>query len=313
MSCAICRGKKGQLHPVFDSRAFHMLLKNKRIGTTMQPLSRHLGDLGRFAAAMLLLTLSFNSQYAFPSLVRRDIAELNSPWGWSIPISASVVYLLLLLLGSPAQAWRGTTCTRLLRIWNMGLCLVSGLMFWGMLLPFFQLPRHDLICMFPDRWDIPTTSGYWYSHMFLYSKFAELLDTFWLRMRKKPVSFLHAYHHISVLLFTWHCVTVRFWPGVYFALLNSFVHFIMYHYYFLASFGRVGNAKLLTLLQTSQMVVGLMITVTWYLRHLLDSSACPMPSPWSVPFALLIYGSYLGLFMHYYVRRYGLTPKKRSL
>lgn len=33
---------------------------------------------------------------------------------------------------------------------------------------------------------------------------AELLDTVFIVARKRPLLFLHWYHHISVLVYTWH-------------------------------------------------------------------------------------------------------------
>lgn len=76
--------------------------------------------------------------------------------------------------------------------------------------------------------------GVWIHYM---DKYLEFFDTFFmvLRGRMDQVSFLHVYHHISITWAWW--VAIRNWPGgdSYFgALLNSWVHVMMYSYYALS-------------------------------------------------------------------------------
>ncbi|KAK3794584.1 hypothetical protein RRG08_003733 [Elysia crispata] len=72
------------------------------------------------------------------------------------------------------------------------------------------------------------------------SKFVEVLDTvfFILRKKNKQLTFLHVFHHGTMMFNWWLCV--RFVPGgcsFFHALLNSFVHVIMYSYYGLSALG----------------------------------------------------------------------------
>lgn len=76
--------------------------------------------------------------------------------------------------------------------------------------------------------------------IFTFSKVIEFLDTVFMIMegRMRQVSFLHVYHHVSILSY-WFTIT---WvlPGsdAYFSLAgNSYIHVLMYGYYLLASFG----------------------------------------------------------------------------
>ncbi|XP_016128461.1 elongation of very long chain fatty acids protein 4-like isoform X2 [Sinocyclocheilus anshuiensis] len=75
---------------------------------------------------------------------------------------------------------------------------------------------------------------------FFFSKVIELSDTVFFILRKKnsQLTFLHVYHH-GTMIFNW-------WAGVKFVaggqsffigLLNTFVHIVMYSYYGLAALG----------------------------------------------------------------------------
>lgn len=91
------------------------------------------------------------------------------------------------------------------------------------------------------------------------NKFLELLDTVWMVVRKKneQVTFLHVWHH-TLIMWSWLLVL---WvnPGgdAYFgALLNSFIHVVMYGYYLLTALKLPCPwKKYVTILQLSQFSV----------------------------------------------------------
>ena len=77
---------------------------------------------------------------------------------------------------------------------------------------------------------------WWY----YFSKLLEFMDTVFFILRKKPrqLTFLHVYHHSTMFMFWW--VGARFVPGgcaLSGAMVNCFVHVIMYAYYALAALG----------------------------------------------------------------------------
>ena len=47
-----------------------------------------------------------------------------------------------------------------------------------------------------------SVSSLW-TYLFTMSKVPELMDTVFIVLRKQPLIFLHWYHHITVLIFTW--------------------------------------------------------------------------------------------------------------
>uniref|UniRef100_A0A1B0CCE1 Elongation of very long chain fatty acids protein n=2 Tax=Lutzomyia longipalpis TaxID=7200 RepID=A0A1B0CCE1_LUTLO len=75
---------------------------------------------------------------------------------------------------------------------------------------------------------------FWLFHM---AKYIELLDTMFIIFKKKEqnLSFLHIYHHSTIVFFAW--INVKWFPtgDTYAAtVLNSGVHVLMYSYYCLA-------------------------------------------------------------------------------
>jgi len=101
------------------------------------------------------------------------------------------------------------------------------------------------------------TNGYW-AWLFIVSKLFELVDTQFLVLRKRPLMFLHWYHHVLTLVYAFYSYPLspgfNRW-GIY---MNLVVHAFMYSYYFLRSMripvpGAV--AQLITTLQILQFVI----------------------------------------------------------
>lgn len=85
----------------------------------------------------------------------------------------------------------------------------------------------------PNQIDIATCC--W---LFYLSKVFDFFDTILITCRKKwnQFTFLHTYHHVSVLLIMWINTSVGYDGDVYFVVaINAIVHFFMYLYYFFAS------------------------------------------------------------------------------
>lgn len=104
-------------------------------------------------------------------------------------------------------------------------------------------------------------NGYWV-WLFIVSKMFELVDTVFIVLRKKPLLFLHWYHHILTMIYAFYSYPIspgfNRW-GIY---LNFCVHAYMYTYYFLRSMkinvpGAV--AKFVTTIQIWQFILSVMI------------------------------------------------------
>jgi hypothetical protein len=140
-------------------------------------------------------------------------------------------------------------------------------------------------------------------YFFVWSKYFELIDTAFLTLRGKPVSFLHWYHHATVLAFCWHSVVWESPTGLIFCVMNYFVHSIMYFYYYLMAEGiKVSWGKCVTVMQILQMVFGIATIVAQvYLKCTVKNADAPLQN---MVFAVIIYGSYLVLFCNFFVQRY---------
>uniref|UniRef100_A0A8C0BU03 Elongation of very long chain fatty acids protein n=1 Tax=Buteo japonicus TaxID=224669 RepID=A0A8C0BU03_9AVES len=142
-------------------------------------------------------------------------------------------YLLVVALGPFYMRPRKPLKLRgLLVAYNLAMMMLSSYMF-------YEVRRQDWLLglrAFPCAAQQMARVCWW----FFFSKVIELLDTvfFILRKKQEQVTFLHVYHH-GTMLFNWWS-GVKYVPGgqaFFIGMLNSFVHIFMYGYYALASLG----------------------------------------------------------------------------
>eukprot|EP00761_Pharyngomonas_kirbyi_P012982 gb/GECH01013009.1/.p1 GENE.gb/GECH01013009.1/~~gb/GECH01013009.1/.p1 ORF type:complete len:260 (+),score=21.31 gb/GECH01013009.1/:1-780(+) len=195
-----------------------------------------------------------------------------------------------------------------LRVWNLLMTLLSVVMLYGMGAPLLlDLVRYGFsgaVCANDNLWR--GSRGFWLL-VFAGSKYIELGDTVLLLLRRKPVSFLHWFHHASVLAYSWLALHIHGGAGVVFGAVNAFIHCIMYFYYFLTGFGiRPAWGRYLTLAQISQMFLGLLVTIAWLLLAAMDPPrycGCSRPGVFAGA-SLFVYGAYAALFINLYVQRF---------
>ena len=259
-----------------------------------------------------------------------DLAIFNG-WGWTrwtsqhweIPITAAVLYLIMIgtlkLIMGPRKGGRAPIkLTPVVLAWNFGLSIFSmagmvatvPLLLWG--------PSGVLT----EGWyaSVCNNAGV-YGHgypglfvcLFIYSKLAELLDTFFLLIRKSPVIFLHWYHHLTVLLYCWHSYSARIGTGIWFAAMNYTVHAIMYAYFGATQAGEGPKnfakkfSMLITTLQLTQMVFGIAVTVSSVIYHW-QGRPCYVSLVNSI-LGLAMYASYFVLFLQLFLSHYVYNQK----
>jgi elongation of very long chain fatty acids protein 6 len=231
-----------------------------------------------------------------------------------LPVAAVLLYALGITVGTryfhdrKPWNWRGT-----MALWNLSLSLFS---FVGLLRTAPQLVHNfnhysliENFCFDPEANFGSGSTGLWVQ-LFVLSKFPELLDTFFIVIHKKELILLHWYHHISVLLYCWHSYVTSSPTGLIFCSMNYAVHSLMYFYYFLMAVGwkpKAFRAVYITVAQISQMVVGVAVTIIgchilWG-REKSATDSCRLTSDNNIG-ALIMYGSYLVLFLQFFLRRY---------
>lgn len=175
--------------------------------------------------------------------------------------------------------------------------------------------------------------------LFIFSKIPELCDTVFVVLNKKPLMFLHWYHHITVLLYCWHSYAMRASVGLSFSSMNFTVHAFMYTYYAIQNktsleLSRAKKlpeaqakeamkkpmrmkrrlatvAPFITVMQISQMVVGVyvMYAVFPHLNGQTDVRCHTSRSSWV--WGLIMYLSYFVLFVVFALGKY-VCPKRRD-
>ncbi|KAK7159214.1 hypothetical protein R3I94_005518 [Phoxinus phoxinus] len=150
-------------------------------------------------------------------------------------------YLVIIWLGPKLMTYREPVNIKaILIIYNFSMVCLSAYMFYEFTASSW-LANYSLLCQPVDYSDNPLAMRMarvcWW---FYFSKVIELTDTMFFILRKKnnQLTFLHVYHH-GTMIFNW-------WAGVKYVaggqsfligLINSFVHVVMYMYYGLAALG----------------------------------------------------------------------------
>ena len=143
------------------------------------------------------------------------------------------------------------------------------------------------------------------------SKVWELLDTVYMLLRHKgrQMSFLHVFHHTTVLLLADYAASHARWPVIGFGVaLNSFVHIFMYGYYALTAFYPLHEfawKKRITQLQMTQFVLFSCVAVKGYFQFGYCIYSILYPMTMFVLFSNYYYRAFL-------VKKKGDTTKKTT-
>lgn len=253
--------------------------------------------------------------------VYNDIMSLKDPrvetWLFVktpfIPLIILFVYIQILYIGKTMMKNREAFELRtFLYVYNFLQVVVSFYIFYELLATAI-LSKYSLVCQPVDYSDNPLSlrmaRGLW---LYYITKIIDLIDTivFVLRKKSNQITFLHLFHHISMVLNAWS--GVRFVPGgqtFFLAMLNSFVHTIMYAYYGLSALGPwvqkyLWWKKYITQMQLVQFGIVLLHTSINYF------SKCTYPKGFDIAF--MSYGIFIMiLFLNFYRQSY-LKSKREA-
>ncbi|KAL4929736.1 elongation of very long chain fatty acids protein [Aspergillus undulatus] len=206
----------------------------------------------------------------------------------------------------------------LFKVHNLILTVVSAILlalFVEQLLP--TLWNHGVfytICDHRGGWTQPLIVLYYLNYL---NKYLEFLDTVFLFLKKKPLTFLHTYHHGATALLCYTQLiglTAVQWVPI---TINLLVHVVMYWYYFQSARGiRIWWKEWITRLQIIQFVIDLVFV--YFASYTYFSSTY---FPWApnmgncageefAAFAGIgILTSYLVLFISFYIVTYNKAAK----
>ena len=226
---------------------------------------------------------------------------------WWLSVVASAIYLVVLYTGNNFMKHREPYVLRKpLFLWNVGLAVFSIL---GAL---SVVP--NLVHLFYRKGFIVSSCRTMVYHnpalsvwtiLFALSKIVEFGDTFFLVVRKSRVPFLHWYHHITALMYSWYGLGGQQASGLWFGGMNYAVHSVMYSYFAVHSAGRrvpTWISKTITILQISQMFMGLAVNLAVYVA-LRRGQECEVNLTYFST-GMLMYGTYAVLFIQFFYTKY---------
>ncbi|VDM58950.1 unnamed protein product [Angiostrongylus costaricensis] len=196
--------------------------------------------------------------------------------------------------------------TSILNFWNAWLAIFStiGSCMTGYGL-FYEIYHRGFVSSYTRAGDYFTGySGYW-TFLFTMSKVLEFGDTILIVLRKKPLIFLHWYHHVltmnyAIISYSYD-VAFNSWIG----WMNFTVHSIMYGYYMLRSLGvkvPAWIARNITTMQILQFVITLLIL--FHIGYLSSSDVQVDSHPKIYWFCVFMEISYVVLFANFYFQSY---------
>ncbi|KAF9228201.1 GNS1/SUR4 membrane protein [Gyrodon lividus] len=200
----------------------------------------------------------------------------------------------------------------LFRAHNASLSVASlillALMMEEVLLVWQKVGAYDAFCA-TTSW---TTRLEFYYMVNYYFKYIEFLDTIFLVLKKRPLSFLHVFHHSTTALLTFVQIEGRV-SGAWTAIsLNLAVHVVMYYYYFAAAGGaKIWWKKHLTTVQIIQFIIDLVVFYFGlyqhftfkYWPHLPHIGDCAGDERVAM-FGTVLIAIFLTLFANFYVQTY---------
>lgn len=247
------------------------------------------------------------------ALNHTDPRVRDYPLVWNDPtpvISLLAVYLLFVLIGPkimsflppvPIPSW-------FLFTYNFALVGLSIYMFEEIIVGMRQA-NYNFFCADLNRSTSPSemkvTNALWW---YFFSKVIELLDTVWMILRKRniQVTFLHVFHHATMLAIWW--VVISWIPGgqSYFgSALNCLVHVFMYTYYGLSVIPSLKNKlwwkKYITSIQLIQFVITFTHTSYGLVRTIKGQCSFPL---WGQLLLWIYMIIMMTLFTNFYIHEY---------
>ncbi|KAK9469224.1 GNS1/SUR4 family-domain-containing protein [Lipomyces arxii] len=261
------------------------------------------------------------------SLLGWDPSEFEFVQG-ALPLSTVTPVLLTiggyyaLILGGREvmRSHRPWKLTFLFRLHNFYLTFFSAVLLTLFIEQLFPiLYRHGLfyaICN-AGSWTQPIVTLYYLNYL---TKYVEFIDTIFLFLKKKPLTFLHCFHHGATAALCYSQIVGHTSVSWVVITLNLFVHVIMYWYYFLSSCGiRVWWKEWVTRTQIIQFIIDVFFVyfasytyfTSTYWPWMPNAGTCA-GEEYAAFYGCALISSYLFLFIGFYIKSYRSQGKKAA-
>ncbi|XP_061337216.1 uncharacterized protein LOC133284235 [Gastrolobium bilobum] len=238
----------------------------------------------------------------------------SSPLFLSLSI-LSYLSLTLLLYLLPLPPFSPHFLKPITAFHNLTLLILSLIMALGCTLTFLtHTPHLHWIICFPTQTP-PTGPLFFWVYIFYLSKILEFLDTLFIILSRsiQRLSFLHVYHHATVLLmcYLWLHTSQSLFPIA--LVTNASVHVLMYGYYFLSGLGiRPRWKRVVTDCQIVQFLFSFAVSGLMLFYHFSGSgSGCSGIRGWC--FNAVFNASLLALFVDFHLKSYANRKKKHTV
>jgi len=233
-----------------------------------------------------------------------------------VPVAYLVIILLLHIFMRRREAIRSTPLTVFIFVHNTLLSVSSAVWFVLMANEVYEdwQQHHSFEALYCDSKRLSNLNKPGFVQFLYYgfylSKYYELIDTVVLLLKRRPIIFLHVYHHFITVILAW-ISTIYVLPQWTTVLANLTVHTFMYYYYAMAAIGRsVSWKKHMTTLQILQFVVDLGFGLTAFGWSYYNNWCCiGDPRAWIFGQGILL--SFLILFIQFFLTTY-LSEKPHS-
>ncbi|PRP82136.1 GNS1/SUR4 family protein [Planoprotostelium fungivorum] len=254
------------------------------------------------------------SEYSDDFKYRGDLPLAN----WTYCLSAVGTYLVIIFALKKFMANREAfKLSGVVPLHNSILCIWSLAMLLGIIYELVRIYLSEtqdktLLYFCDPEHRLAKGKQVWWFYIFFLSKSYELLDTVIIVLKKRPIIFLHVYHHCITLILTF--VMLEHETGVQWMAIsaNAAVHVPMYFYYALSSVGYSPWWKrYITQFQIIQFVCDLIANFIgfWFIFH--DGRKCA-GHPFSWIFGQSVLLSFLILFINFFVKTYSKRPTKKE-
>lgn len=219
----------------------------------------------------------------------------------------SIAYVVVIFsIQAIMKNFKAFQLTSLLNLWNALLAIFStiGSFMTGFGL-FHEIYYRGFVSSYTHIGDyFYGYSGYW-TFLFTMSKIMEFGDTIFIVLRKKPLIFLHWYHHVLTMNYAIISYSYDTAFNSWIGWMNFTVHSIMYGYYMLRSLGvkvPAWIARNITTMQIVQFIITLFIL--FHVGYLSNSGVQVDSHPNIFWFCLIMEISYVVLFANFYFQSY---------